>query len=410
MNLPRYGNILALILFISLVYASDIPKVINYQGKLTDPSGVGVDDTVAIIFRIYDAPTGGLILWTEAHPLVPVENGLFEVMLGGTFPINLPFDRAYYLEMEINGETLSPRVQFLTVPYAFRAIYVDSADYAVYSDTANWTIYADTAVFSVIADTSSYAYFADSARVATVNWDTLAYYAELGTLAFYAPIETLGAYSDTTHTHSLGDLVDVDTSGVAVGQVLKWDGTEWRPAMDDTGGGSSSGMLDSAYIWNQDTIEQNGNLWISGTATVGTLAAEDIKGQGYIAMDYSGAPIPVNDSSFTVLFTSSYNAAGPGSGVMISFTGTFDDRNGKNGSGMEVQLVRNPGAGETVLTSQKTVIANYDVYSDNTVTLTAMDFPPAGMHTYAVRARMVYPPLDAGRFVMGSMQIVEIKK
>ncbi len=324
---PYVTVAIALFAFCAATFGADIPKVINYQGKLTDSDGIAVNDTVTIIFRLYDTPTGGLILWTEAHPLVTIVKGLFEVMLGETFPVNLPFDKSYYLEMEVNGETLSPRIQFLTVPYAFRAIYVDTADYAVYSDTANWTIYADTAIFAISADTAAFAYFADSARIAVVNWDTLAYYAKLETLAYYAELETLSyyatletlkAYSDTTHNHSLSSLSDVDTSGIIAGRVLKWDGTQWRPAMDDTGDGASSGSInDSAFIWNQDTIVQNANMRISGTATVGTLSADEITGQGYIAMDYSGSPILVNDSSFITLFTSSYNAAGPGSGIMI---------------------------------------------------------------------------------------------
>ena len=38
---------------------------------------------------------------------------------------------------------------------------------------------------------------------------------------------------------NINDLNDVDPSGVQIGQVLKWSGTEWLPANDDSGGGSS---------------------------------------------------------------------------------------------------------------------------------------------------------------------------
>jgi hypothetical protein len=39
---------------------------------------------------------------------------------------------------------------------------------------------------------------------------------------------------------SLGDIADVDTSGIASGKILKWDGSVWAIADDDSGGGSTS--------------------------------------------------------------------------------------------------------------------------------------------------------------------------
>ncbi|MCD6502369.1 hypothetical protein J7L01_07175, partial [bacterium] len=62
-----------------------MPRVIQYQGKLTNLSGVGYNDTLDMSFRIFNAPTGGIILWTEAHTGandVPIVKGLFDVALG----------------------------------------------------------------------------------------------------------------------------------------------------------------------------------------------------------------------------------------------------------------------------------------------------------------------------------------
>lgn len=49
--------------------------------------------------------------------------------------------------------------------------------------------------------------------------------------------------------HALGDHTDVDTTGEFAGQVLKFDGTKWRPGADNTGGGSGGG---SGYTHFQD--------------------------------------------------------------------------------------------------------------------------------------------------------------
>ncbi|MBC8232929.1 hypothetical protein H8E77_25585 [bacterium] len=63
----------------------DSPRLLNYQGKLTDDNGA-VTGTVAIIFSIYDA--GGSPLWSEPHDNVDVQDGFFNVILGSLTPID----------------------------------------------------------------------------------------------------------------------------------------------------------------------------------------------------------------------------------------------------------------------------------------------------------------------------------
>lgn len=47
--------------------------------------------------------------------------------------------------------------------------------------------------------------------------------------------------ANATHTHALSDLTQ---SGASTGQVPKWNGTEWAPANDNTGGNGSSTFLE----------------------------------------------------------------------------------------------------------------------------------------------------------------------
>ncbi|KPK98838.1 MAG: hypothetical protein AMJ90_09785, partial [candidate division Zixibacteria bacterium SM23_73_2] len=70
----------------SLVYA-DVPQMINYQGKITKPSGALIDTTVEMIFTIYDAATDGGIFWADTQSAVVVEKGVFSVLLGSVNPI-----------------------------------------------------------------------------------------------------------------------------------------------------------------------------------------------------------------------------------------------------------------------------------------------------------------------------------
>ncbi|HHS50894.1 MAG TPA: hypothetical protein ENN07_07255, partial [candidate division Zixibacteria bacterium] len=106
-----------------------MPHVIQYQGKLTDPAGVGYNESLEMSFRLFSAPTGGAALWTEIHDganEVAVDKGLFDVALGAITPINLPFDANYFLEITVDGNILLPRIPLTTSPYAFRARIADS--------------------------------------------------------------------------------------------------------------------------------------------------------------------------------------------------------------------------------------------------------------------------------------------
>lgn len=126
-------NILFFLLLILLtsVLFGQIPRSINYQGKLTDPSGVAYHDTwVRITFRIYDDPDVGTVYYMTTDS-VYLNHGLFDVVLDGIDTEYLKFDRQYWLELQIGEEVLRPRQPFSATPYSFRALYADTAVYAV---------------------------------------------------------------------------------------------------------------------------------------------------------------------------------------------------------------------------------------------------------------------------------------
>ncbi len=135
---------------------ADVPRTMNYQGKLTDPSGVAVSGPVDITFRIYDVASGGSHLWTETHAGVTVTNGLFDVILGESTPIALDFDEPYWIELEIGGEILAPREKLTAVSYAHRAVYADTAEFVVGgglpSGTENQTLRRNSSDWEATSD------------------------------------------------------------------------------------------------------------------------------------------------------------------------------------------------------------------------------------------------------------------
>lgn len=86
------------------------------------------DNTYSIIFALYDVATGGTALWTETQSVVVI-NGIFNVILGSVVPLNLPFEKPYWLGVTVaSNPELTPRFQLTSSPYSFNARSVaDSA-------------------------------------------------------------------------------------------------------------------------------------------------------------------------------------------------------------------------------------------------------------------------------------------
>jgi hypothetical protein len=58
------------------------PSEINYQGVLTDQQGNPINGIRAMQIKIYDAPTGGTLLYSEDLGNVPVQDGIYSFAFG----------------------------------------------------------------------------------------------------------------------------------------------------------------------------------------------------------------------------------------------------------------------------------------------------------------------------------------
>jgi hypothetical protein len=112
---------LIIFVFLANFCLAGIPKMINYQGMLTDNSGAPLTDTVNVTFKIYDNSTGGNKKWEETQNNVAVINGLFNVILGSVTPIDtLSFSQEYWLDITVGAEQMPSRLRFTSVAYSFR--------------------------------------------------------------------------------------------------------------------------------------------------------------------------------------------------------------------------------------------------------------------------------------------------
>ncbi len=114
---------ITILLLPSLSFAG-IPKTINYQGKLTGPSGSPVSDgTYSVTFRIYDQGAGGSPLWYETQ-YITTQKGIFSTQIGATKDLDLAFDKPYYLGIQVSADSeMTPRQSLSSSAYAFEAAH-----------------------------------------------------------------------------------------------------------------------------------------------------------------------------------------------------------------------------------------------------------------------------------------------
>lgn len=111
---------------ISFYALGQIPKVLSYQGYLTDANSIPRHGTFIITFKLYDAPSGGNLLWSEVDKSVNIEKGFFATLLGSPTSFGtLSFDKQYYLSLTPQGESeITPRIPLTSTAYSFNAVTV----------------------------------------------------------------------------------------------------------------------------------------------------------------------------------------------------------------------------------------------------------------------------------------------
>ena len=136
-RVPCIGvGVALLVVWNAMSLAASPPELIGFQGVLRDSNGSPRDGDFDMRFRFFDAPMGGNEILTDEHLLggsgdVTVTQGLFHAALGsgdvqdgsgpGTFSsLGDVFRRLeeVYLEVEVDGEILSPRTRVVSAAYS----------------------------------------------------------------------------------------------------------------------------------------------------------------------------------------------------------------------------------------------------------------------------------------------------
>jgi hypothetical protein len=210
-----------MVVFATPFVLAEVPRIMTYQGRLTDTGGVPYSGARVVVFKIYDG--SGTMIWSSGVVTPTFVDGLITVELGKSPQPPLPTanwqtDTLLSLGIALPPDPeLTPRYRFTTTGYAFTAKTADLA--------------------SSIADNT-----VNSTKI--VN----------GSILFQ----------------------DLGTNGASEGNVIKMVGGQWAAGTDNTG--PSSGWTDAGSIIYNTTLSDNVGI---GTTTPGAklevVAAGDQK-------------------------------------------------------------------------------------------------------------------------------------
>jgi len=230
-----------------------VPRLLSYQGFLTvGNAGPVSDGQYTINFRLFDQEEGGTEFWSETH-LSTISDGLVSALLGSngqpieTVPMNS------FLEVEIDGNVLSPRQQITSVLYS---VISDSTNFAKgYTntidlfDTLSYFALKDTLIyFPLSAELSAVAFSGEYDSL--LNLPDLVQYAVTDTLSYYTTLDSLDHYvMDTSLSEYIGTIIQpFDSSLTQIsdlrypifegGELIVWNGEEskWGALSNIEGG------------------------------------------------------------------------------------------------------------------------------------------------------------------------------
>ena len=269
---PRFTALFSALLLLSATAAFAAPTKLYQQGRMLDGDGKPLDGTHAMSFALFDAETDGTQLWLEER-IGNFEAGYYSITLGEQVPLDdlLFAAESVWLELSIDGETLAPRQEVVSVPYALRATaaeHVDggivdaveiSVDGTVVIDASgNWIGPTPTVGWSALEDIP--ADIADGDQ----DEDTLAGLAcAEGQLPKWDAASSLWVCGDDIDTDTTDPNTDTLVSlACSTGQVAKWDGTTWACGNDidtDTTDPNTDTQLTETQV---DAFVANGSIEI----------------------------------------------------------------------------------------------------------------------------------------------------
>jgi len=240
------------------VVGAQVPNTISYQGIIATPGTppVPLDGPNDLTFNIYDVSTGGSTLWTETHAAVDLEDGRFSVILGSTTSLSsLGFDTQYWLGITVGAGTEVGRFEFTALNSK-----------SVEDGAITRPKIASSAVGSQ----------------------------EIGNYAV----------TDLDLASNAVTAAKIAQNGATTGQVLKWNGSDWAAADDETGAGVSPVAFGA--ISSDGTVNAGWPAGISASWNASTDRYEvTIPGVNYVYYNFATSITPIGGGTALAATTGS---------------------------------------------------------------------------------------------------------
>ena len=202
-------------LFSNFAKANSVPRYLGYSGTLNSAAGSPVTGSYNIVFKIYNASSGGTALWTETHSGVDVSSGFFSVTLGDTTVLDLDFSERYWLGITVATDSeMTPRTPLSSVGYSF----VSDVSYGAFTSST-------------------------AASTSTASGGNIYYNTGDGNLYVYDAVED--EWVDLTSQGT--SIID----GSSTSTILTWDGSNWSENLNfliDSSGVVTTGTWHGARV------------------------------------------------------------------------------------------------------------------------------------------------------------------
>lgn len=413
-TLPAISFAVACFAFSTPVHAAQtVPYKINFQGRLTNASGIALSGTHEMQIKLYTAVTGGTYVWGETRTTangntVTVTNGIFSFLIGegtavagssASLEAAITANTTLFAEVTIGAEVLSPRNQLGSSAYAFNSDTIDGIDGASLAQLSTANSFTNT---NLITTSNANAFLVNSGSSNIFKVDTTGTgQVVVGTTDATGTVLVLDTKNDnaTDPTGTAGAMYYNSTAG----KFRCYQAGAWADCITPVGGAT----LQTAYNGSGTpatitTTAAKGIAIVAGAAPTADMFTISNVGQGVttagingLAVNYAGGAAAVEGSGIRIDSTPGTTSGGTWSGLRIvaNATGAVS---GVKSYGIKIEGPSSPGAGSEV---GLRVASGFDIGVDvasGGLQLSAMNDPASP----ALGELRVYAKSNAGRTML----------
>jgi hypothetical protein len=390
-----------------------VPYKVNFQGRLTNASGVALSGTHDMQFKLYTAVSGGSYVWGETRTAansnaVTVTNGLFSILVGegtsvagtsASLQAAITANTNLYIEIMVGAETLTPRSQFGSSAYAMNSDMIDGIDGASLAQLSTANSFTNT---NLITTNNASAFVVNSGSSNLFKVDTTGTgQVVVGTSDANGTVLVLDTKNDnaTDPTGTAGAMYYNSTAG----KFRCYQAGAWADCITAAGGAT----LQTAYNASGTpatitTTAAKGITIAAGAAPTADMFTISNEGQGVttagvnaLAVNYAGGAAAVEGSGIRIDSIPGTTSGGTWSGLRIVANAT-GPVSGVTSYGIKLEGPSSPGSGTEV---GLRVASGFDIGVDvasGGLQLSAMNDPAAP----AVGDLRVYAKSNAGRTML----------